>query len=586
MRAPVFWGCGMLLLCIVCSLVGQKLRRMEKEQLDHIYFGRRYAVGGQLYELYEFFSVFFLTRHSVHRIKRRMDIYLPGDEKSSAERTIRIFLTILLAALVPLAVVLFLRPRWVVALIFLSAVYFFSTAIMNYVTEKEEMQLLQHLLSFLSDIRHSYHETGMIEESITRAIHDKTPQEMRLHGSYLLDTLTAGNNQERIKDYLDHAPNACLKELFALCVTVLSFGDYKLEGQSLFLASIRNLKQSVNTEILRRKKQIHLFGGYAFILAAPMFTLPLISAWAVHTMPSLQKYYEGTYGTVFPLSAFFVTLVLYQCNLRLQQSYVYTRHEHSLFFYLSETERVGNFLQWLLAKNEGYRMRLKILLLESGDQVLVPEFLLKRIVLALCFFLSATLLFLCLPVSFSWYHIILCLGIAFAAAAYPVWMLHYERFLMKNARMDEVMQFQSLIYMLSPVPQMTPELILWWLDSFAGIFRTSITRAIDCLSTDQEGAFLRLCEQESYEPFQRLLENLQACDRIGVSAAFDELGAERIYFEEERRQQGEITLENKAAVGAFMVMIPTLFIVIGYLFLPFILESFSLFSVQLRQINF
>ena len=586
MREIYFGLAGLFVLCMIYSLIGQKLRNYEKEEMDYIYFNQRHSNKRLFYSVYEFFASFFLTKHYIRKVKKRMDVYSPGNEKIAAEQTIKIFLLSTFIGIAMICFIILLRPKWVIAMIYLSGIYFLNSAIMNYVVEKEEMELLKHFLYFLSDIRHGYHETGMIEESIERAIHDRTPEDMRLHGTYLLKVLSSGDTQEDLKDYLDHVPNNYLKELVTLCVTVLYFGDQTFQGESLFLTSIRNLKQSVNTEILRRKKQKHLFGGYSFILTVPIFTLPLISAWAVKTMPSMKTYYNGAFGILFPIIAFLLTLFLYQFNLKLQQSYFYHEKEHTLLFYLCNTDTIHAQLQGILSKNEGYKLRMEDLLLEAGDTVSIYEFLLKRIAMAMVAFLLSNGIFILLPGAFTWYYFVLSIGIAFLASFYPVWMLSYEHLLMKHARMDEIMEFQSIIYMLSPIPQMTPELLLSWLEHFARIFRRSISKCIDYMSASEDESLLKLYEEETYEPFQRLIENLRACDRIGVLAAFDELGAERHYFQEERRQKGDITLENKAAVGAFIAMIPTLFIVIGYLMLPFILESFSLFSMQLKQINF
>ncbi|MFA9463297.1 MAG: hypothetical protein ACERKN_03285 [Velocimicrobium sp.] len=586
MRIGYAFLIGFFLLTLSESLIGQKLHSLEQEENEQIYFNQRHLNKRVIFCVYEFFATFIFTKYYIHKVKRRMDVYSPGDEKAAKERTIIIFLATLGVALILISGIFIIRPKWIIVLVFLSGIYFFNIGMMNYVVEKEEMELLKHLLYFLSDIRHAYHETGMIEESIAASIHDKTPEEMRLHGTYLLKVLSSEDTEEEIKNYLDHVSNVYLKELLTLCVTVLRFGDQKIQGQSLFLNSIQSLKQSVNTEILRKKKQKHLFGGYSFILSAPLFSLPFISMWAVDTMPVLKRYYEGTFGILFPIAAFLVTWILYQLNIRLQESYFYQEREHTLLFYLCKIDAIDTILQSILSRNEGYALRLKTLILEAGDMISIREVIVKRILLSIVSFFVSILVWIQLPGVFLFRYVLFSIIIALISSFYPICMLQYEKLLMKHARIDEVMVFQSIIYMLSPIPQMTAELILGWLEQFAKIFRPSISSCIDCLSASEEEAFHRLYEEEPYEPFQRLIENLQACDKIGVLAAFDELGAERIYFQEERRQQGEMTLENKAAVGTFIAMIPTLFIVIGYLFLPFILESFSLFTMQLKQINF
>lgn len=586
MKQLYFFFVIFFIVCFLYSWLGQKLRNKEKREFERIYFNQSYWNKRFFSKGYEFFSSFFLTRSYIQKIKKRMEVYSPGKEEIAKERTIQIFLASIFAGGMLLSILILLKPQWVLFFVFISGIYFSNSMILNHAVEKEEVELLRHLLSFLSDIRHAYQESGMIEESIANSIHERTPEDMRLHGTCILKVLSSEDTQEELKRYFNQISNIYLKELITLCVTVLWFGDQSIQGKSLFLTNICHLKQAVNTELLRRKKQKHLFGGYSFILVFPIFSLPFISLWAQKTMPSLSKYYNGIFGIFVPATAFFITFTLYQMNIKLQQTYFYEERVHSVFFYLCEKEKIRIILNRILSRNAGKRMRMERLLKEAGDSISVYEFLLRRVVIAMGSFLFFESLFLFSKGTFPWYSLFLSIGVAYLASYYPVWLMHYDCFLIKRARMDEVMQFQSVIYMLSPIPQMTSELLLSCLEHFAKIFRSSIAKCIDYISASEEVAFEKLQEEETYEPFQRLIENLKACDRVGVLAAFDELGVERTYFGEERRQKEDIELENKAAVGSFISMIPTFFIVIGYLILPFVMESFSLFSMQLKQINF
>ncbi|MEG1742391.1 MAG: hypothetical protein RR237_05885, partial [Acetivibrio sp.] len=78
---------------------------------------------------------------------------------------------------------------------------------------------------------------------------------------------------------------------------------------------------------------------------------------------------------------------------------------------------------------------------------------------------------------------------------------------------------------------------------------------------------------------------LENCDKVGMEKAFDELEMEHRYFQEEKKQEGEIDLDNKAAMGNFLSMVPTVTVVMGYLFAPFIVESFTQLFTQFEQIK-
>ncbi len=75
--------------------------------------------------------------------------------------------------------------------------------------------------------------------------------------------------------------------------------------------------------------------------------------------------------------------------------------------------------------------------------------------------------------------------------------------------MDEVIQFESVILILMQIERMTVEEILDWMHMFSRIFRTSLQSCICHFPLDDEDALDQLIEDEPYEPFRRLIENLR-----------------------------------------------------------------------------
>jgi len=475
----------------------------------------------------------------------------------------------------------------------------------------------------------------------------------------------ADDMDEKIKDYMDNVPNRFLKELMALCVTVMQFGDHMLEGQPAFLTSLRNLKIKINMERLRLKKQEHLFAGYLIIIACPIFFLPVIHNWALSTFPSTSWFYEGTPGIIYSVIAFLVTIICFNLTMQLQESYRVKERDYLLLYRLSEVSLIAKMIHSIQSKKAGKKERTEHLIRETGDTITSQAFLLKQILFAIVGLLLANLIVVgvhwntrinCLNANveftnlssavtedeqaqlqeevaellkkyagkevsvetieqeinhsklsqdylkevafdeaverinqsnnayYKWYELLLTLCASMVCFYYPYWMLLYQKVMVKTIMLDEVMQFQSVIYMLSPIPQMTPEIILGWLEHFAVIFRGSISKCLDNFVAAEVEALEEMEETESYEPFRRLIENLQACDKCGVQEAFDELGSEQNYYLEERKQEGEMALDDNSAIANTLAILPTFFVAVGYLFLPIIIESFMQFIRQSTSI--
>jgi len=140
---------------------------------------------------------------------------------------------------------------------------------------------------------------------------------------------------------------------------------------------------------------------------------------------------------------------------------------------------------------------------------------------------------------------------------------------------DEVMQMQSIILMLIHIKRMNVEILLEWMENFADIFREPLIECVDHFSYDEEMALEKLKEQAPFLPFVRIVEDLEACDRLGVEDAFDEIAGQREFFADKRRQDNEITLSNKGVIAKAAAYIPLLMLLGLYLIVPFVLESIT-----------
>lgn len=138
---------------------------------------------------------------------------------------------------------------------------------------------------------------------------------------------------------------------------------------------------------------------------------------------------------------------------------------------------------------------------------------------------------------------------------------------------------QSILSILVPIPQMTPEMMLSWMERFAVIFRPVVRRCMDSLSSEEE--METLLETVTFEPMKRMIENLNTSDVCGIPSAFDELEAEHSAYQEDRKQEDMLQLDDKSAMGRYLATIPFGFVLVTYLFIPFTIETMKMFMNQL-----
>lgn len=186
---------------------------------------------------------------------------------------------------------------------------------------------------------------------------------------------------------------------------------------------------------------------------------------------------------------------------------------------------------------------------------------------------------------FKWYYILISLFIACLVCNIPLLLLYINRIFMGRAMEDEVMQFQCIIIMLMYIEKMNVETILEWMENFGEIFRSSIMECVDHYSYDNERALNILKEKEPFLPFVRIIENLEACDKVGVEKAFDEIANQRSFFVDKRKQDNEINISNKSVIARIAAYVPLGLTVGLYLIIPFVLESIAQLMGYISQIQ-
>ena len=159
---------------------------------------------------------------------------------------------------------------------------------------------------------------------------------------------------------------------------------------------------------------------------------------------------------------------------------------------------------------------------------------------------------------FSFLDLLLCISLSIFSYYLPKLVLKYNSLVSKEAMEDEVNHFNALISMMMYVDSMTVKQILEELEKFAVVFKESLRRCINNYSSGDMEALVELKENEPYEPFQRLVDNLIRCDDMPIYQAFHEIDIERDGYIARRKLANEKSIRRRVMRAYFLAAVPFL----------------------------
>lgn len=630
---------------------------------------------------YRLLDRFILTRRHIAELRHMLEIIRPSDEQTILLETMKLCGKEFAAAFLVFIsgfLVMGINERefwkgppgsWTHPFLILAViVYLVSRQVLWSNISRKELRLLRQMEKYLGDVRHYYHSSGMVEEAIFDSL-EQADREISLHMEKIYHILI--DSEEGASDqYAETAPNKYLITFLALCKITIRYGDSLYENTSLFLSNLNHLKNEVNVEILRRERLNHVFSGLLFITILPAFFLKAVEKWSVASLPELQSYYSGSFGIFVVVLILLSTLFSYFLIHWLRNSHTVYRKSHGMLERIAAFPYINRLIADWIYKNAGGARRLDMLLKRTAEGITLPQYLVRKGMIAV-FFAAAALLLLFQTVSaarwnaihdtldykgngsvsdpqkltqdkriieelgnkyrnrppntgtvqiidrqlenqygftdpnerkalvdeidkrinsyqgiwFRWYYLLPAFAVGILASFTPRLMMECRGYFIRTGMEEEVMQFQSIIIMLMHIRQMSVPVILEWLENFSEIFRSAIMECADRYAYDDELAFLGLKEQEPFMPFVRIVENLEACDRVGVEKAFDEIKGQRNYLLEKRKLDNEINISNKSVIGRVAAYIPLILTVGLYLIVPFVLESLNQLTGYMEQLQ-
>lgn len=174
----------------------------------------------------------------------------------------------------------------------------------------------------------------------------------------------------------------------------------------------------------------------------------------------------------------------------------------------------------------------------------------------------------------KFWQVLTAMLIALIGYYMPTLILIVRNKIREMEKENEIMQFQSIIFMLMYIDRIDVQTILEWLERFSYAFKEPIST---CLNNYEAGALQALedlKEAVPYPDFVRIVEQLEsAVERIPIKNAFDELETERTFFYERRKEANERLIQRKVTYGKVLGFTPMVILIGGYLVAPLMIVS-------------
>ncbi len=186
----------------------------------------------------------------------------------------------------------------------------------------------------------------------------------------------------------------------------------------------------------------------------------------------------------------------------------------------------------------------------------------------------------------KWWEALLAALAGWGGYAMPVGVRMFQRRMRQMEMKHEVDQLQAVIAMLADLDRMSVEHLLIWMEQFARVFKEPLQT---CLLHFEQGAvqaLAQLKEDAPFVPFVRTVEKLElAAQSLPIREAFDDLESEQAYAQEQRKQEYEQLIEQKAGWGKWIGFAPMMALIFGYLVIPLVIVSLHQMSVYYEQLQ-
>jgi len=335
-----------------------------------------------------------IFRRYVEKIKKAYELVCPLENKKIIKMTVRTIMLIVLAGTLGTVFWFFRTPSiYNLARAILFAVVI-SKALVNFSVSNLESELRADLDFFLSNVKHHFYMSNMVDTAIVKARKD-AGQMMKAHSSKILDVLDCPKKKRDFekRKYIKSISNIHLQMFLSLCSSVMDIGDKIINNVSLFMLNIQLLRTDIHEEKIRVMEAEHRFFGMAFAIIFPVFTLDLIENWCANMIPAADNFYNGIFGNIYIIAIFVATIVCYMILNELKETRNVIEKEYVFLKRLSDLKPIKKLLNNYEKTHFNTINKTKNILYQVNENINGKQFFLKRAIYFLITLLLCNMLF-------------------------------------------------------------------------------------------------------------------------------------------------------------------------------------------------
>ncbi len=237
---------------------------------------------------------------SYYTRKTRLKLEMVNDytEYEIRRRTGKIILISVIFVFTALFVFLNVVDDLMMSLIIIIMVFIVNDVIIDSQVNKVADKIVRQIPEVFTEIRHSFHEHGMVVEAFEECIDELEDKEIMPQIRRIHDAITAENPEVQLEKYYDVAPNRFLKLFAGVSYLTMELGDRKVDGISVYLKNLNNILNDAYLDILKRDKINYMFRSLTLIAVAPIFFIDILQSWSQSNFPALINFYSGSFGFI------------------------------------------------------------------------------------------------------------------------------------------------------------------------------------------------------------------------------------------------------------------------------------------------
>ncbi|GGA04911.1 hypothetical protein GCM10008018_58490 [Paenibacillus marchantiophytorum] len=238
-----------------------------------------------------------VIRNMLLRIRSRLMIIHAGDENIVRGKAASITSLIIGLILIILIFSFILTSAWSTRFAIVLTSLYIGSFMSDMFIGRTEKQMLRGEAEMILDIRHEYHQTHRVRESIERSSERSKPI-VAAHARKIAEILEAVDPEEELRIYYDVAPNRYMKQLAGVSYKISEYGDADVtKGEkSLYLQALGNIREEIHMDVSRRDRLDRMLAGIVFVAVSPVFMLEPMRKWSESQFPIVSNYYNSAWG--------------------------------------------------------------------------------------------------------------------------------------------------------------------------------------------------------------------------------------------------------------------------------------------------